>query len=134
MPVLALQAADESTAQAPVALRAVVICADDQAPARQLPQELSPLMYLGHLHLADGSRKPLLVPLKIEVDATESDRISVYAPAVRLGGVGDDFLGAVVDLSDGILGLAALYGSRSQAELDQSAQEELRALRLFIAE
>jgi hypothetical protein len=88
-------------------------------------------LHLLFLLPATGAPKRLRAPLKVEVETTELGRIAAYAPAVRLCGIGDQIRDAIVDLSESMLGLASVFGSKPFASLDVSAQEELRALRFF---
>ena len=127
----AFQAVDDTppTPQAPQI--PVFIAADGQEPARQLPLGLASLMYLLYLFPAGEAPKKLRAPLKVEIETTELGRIAVYAPAVRLSGIGGDIRDAIVDLSESILGLSSVFGSKPFEALAESAQEELRALRFF---
>ena len=87
--------------------------------------------HLLYLLPATGTLKKLRAPLKVEVETTELGRVAVYAPAVRLSGIGDDIRDAVVDLSESILGLTSVFGSKPFDALAESAQEELLALRFL---
>jgi hypothetical protein len=101
--------------------------------ARVLP--IWQVLYLPELELQDGQVVKLKQQLKVDVESGTDTPIVVFAPALGMGGVGNDIVSALVDLSCTIYSLWEEYSNTPAQELAPSAKRLLRRLsRLWAVE